>query len=58
MKLCICSNMDGLGGYYAKWSKSEKYCMTPLICSIYKIKQTSDYNKKETGSCTDVRLGS
>ena len=26
----ICSNMDGFGGYYAKWNKSEredKYCI-------------------------------
>ena len=32
----ICSNMDGLGGYYANWNKSEKdkYCMISLICGI------------------------
>ena len=32
----ICNNMDGLGGYYAKWNKSEKdkYCMISLICGI------------------------
>ena len=31
----ICSNMDGLGGYYAKWnnSKKEKYCIL-IICGI------------------------
>ena len=32
----ICSNMDGLGGYHAKWNKSgkDKYCMISLICGI------------------------
>ena len=32
----ICSNIDGSGGYYAKWNKSEKdkYCMIWLICGI------------------------
>ena len=32
----ICNNMDGLGGYHAKWDKSEKdeYCMISLICGI------------------------
>ena len=30
----ICSNMDGLAGYYAKWNKSEKnkYFILSLIC--------------------------
>ena len=23
-KFAICSNMDGLGGYYAKWNKSDR----------------------------------
>ena len=42
----ICNNMNGLGGYYAKWSKSEKdkYCMISLICGILKNK-ISEYNK-------------
>ena len=32
----IRSNTDGLGGYYAKWNKSDKdkYCMISLICGI------------------------
>ena len=32
----MCSNMDGHGGYYAKWNKSgrEKFCMISLICGI------------------------
>ena len=36
MKFAICSNMDGLGGYYAKWNKTEKdkYCMISLLCEI------------------------
>ena len=24
MKFAICNNMDGLGGHYAEWSKSDK----------------------------------
>ena len=50
--LAICSNMDGLGGHYAKWIKSEKdkYCMISLMYEILKIQQTSEYNKKETDS--------
>ena len=34
----ICCNMDGLGGHYAKWNKSDreknKYCMISLLCGI------------------------
>ena len=32
----ICSNMDGPGGHYTKWSKSDKdkYCMISLIRGI------------------------
>ena len=32
----ICNNMDGLGGCYAKWNKSDKdkYYMISLICGI------------------------
>ena len=34
--VAICSNMDALGGYYARWNKSEKdnYCMFSLSCGI------------------------
>ena len=48
----ICSNMDGLGGHYAKWNKLEKdkYCMISLTYEIKKIQQTSEYNKKEADS--------
>ena len=28
----------------------DKYCMLSLICGILKIKQTNEYNKKETSS--------
>ena len=47
--LAICSNVDGLGGHYAKWSKSEKdkYCMILLMCAIYKIQQTGEQKKKQ-----------
>ena len=49
----ICSNMDGLGGYYAKWNKSDRerqilYDIT-YMCSK-KIQQTSEYNKQEADS--------
>ena len=32
----VCNNMDGLGGYYAEWNKSEKYkyYMRTLIYGI------------------------
>ena len=32
----ICSNIDGLGGHYVKWNKSEKdkYFTLSLICGI------------------------
>ena len=34
--LAVCDNMNGLGGHYAKWNKSDKdkYCMISLICGI------------------------
>ena len=34
--LTVCSNMNGLGGYYAKWNKSEKdkYYMISFTCKI------------------------
>ena len=30
----ICDDRVGLGGHYAKWNKSDKYCMISLICGI------------------------
>ena len=30
--------------------------MIPLICEVWKIKQTSDYNKKETDSDIENKL--
>ena len=30
--------------------EKDKYCMTSPICGIYKIQQTSEYNKKEADS--------
>ena len=46
--LPIFNNMDGLGGHYVKWNKSEKakYCMISLICWSQKIRLTGEYNKK------------
>jgi len=34
--LAICDNMDGPGGYYTKWNKSEKdkYHMISFICGL------------------------
>ena len=45
----FCSNMDGLGGHYAKWNKSNRerqilYDITYMWNQ--KIEQTSEYNKK------------
>ena len=37
MKVFICSNMDGLGRYYAKWNKSKKKTIISLICGIQKL---------------------
>jgi len=47
--VAICSNMDGLGGYYAKWNKTEKdqRCMISCIRRIEELQQTSEYNKKQ-----------
>ena len=41
--------MDGIGGYYVKWNKSEKekYWMTSLICGILKLQQTSECNNNK-----------
>ena len=34
--VAICNNMNGPGGYYTKWIRSDedKYCMISLICGI------------------------
>ena len=49
----ICNNMDGFGGYYAKWNKSDRE--RKILYDIaymwnLKIQQTSEYNKKEADS--------
>ena len=31
-------------------TEKDKYCMISLLCRIWKIKQTGEYNKKETDS--------
>ena len=31
-------------------TEKDKYCMISLTCGIWKIKQASEYNKKETDS--------
>ena len=38
----ICDSVDGLGGHYANWNKSEKdrYSTVSLICGISKKKNT------------------
>ena len=33
-------------------TEKEKHCMISLICEIYKIQQTSQYNKKDADSQT------
>ena len=42
--------MDGLGGHYVKWNKSEKDKWYHLYVEPKKIQQTSEYNKKEADS--------
>ena len=46
--LAICYHMDGTGGNYAKWNKSEKdkYHATSLICKILKQKSQA-YKHRE-----------
>ena len=49
----ICSSMDGLGGHYAKWNKSDRerqilYDITYMW--NLQIQQTNEYNKKEADS--------
>ena len=51
-KFCICRNIDGLGGHYAKWNKSEKdkYCKISLLCGIQKTNK--QVNKKSQNKWT------
>ena len=44
--------MDGIGGHYAKWKKSEKdnYHMTSLIHGILKVQQTIEHNREREAS--------
>ena len=48
----ICNNMNGLGGNYAKWNKSDREWQIPYnIIHMWKLKHTSnEYNRKEKGS--------
>ena len=41
--------MDGLGGYYAQWNKSEKdkYRLISLICGIQKYNKLVNVAKKK-----------
>ena len=41
----ICSNIDGLGGHYAKWNKSEKAKYYMIITYLWNLKN-SEYNQK------------
>ena len=57
----VCSNMDGFGGHYAKWNKSDRerqvlYDITYVKSKIYnklvnitKKKQTHRYRKQTSG---------
>ena len=52
-KFAICGSMDKHGGHCAKWNKKtekDKYCIISLICRIWKVQQTSEYNKKKAES--------
>ena len=44
--------MDLHGIMLSEMSEKDKYCMLSLICGIWKIKQTSEYNK--TNRLTDI----
>ena len=44
----ICSKMDGLVGYYAKWNKTNTVWYHLYVDK--KIQQMSEYNSKETDS--------
>ena len=49
----ICSNMNGLGGYYAMWNKLDRWktnILISLIHVIIKIEQTSNCSEKEADS--------
>ena len=51
--LTICSNMDGLGGHYAKWNKSDRERKILYnITYMWNLKNTtnSEYNKEEADS--------
>ena len=58
--LAICNNMDGLGGYYAKWKKSDKEKQILYNHITYveykKIQETSEYNRKETDPHIENKL--
>ena len=45
----ICSNMDGVGGHYAKWNKSdrEKQILYDITFGIEKRYDKQEYNKRE-----------
>ena len=47
--LAICNSMEGTGGYYAKWNKSEKERdhMISLICGIWETWQKTIGEEKE-----------
>ena len=51
IKICHCSNMDGLGGYYAEWNKfdRERQILYDVIYTgnLKKFKQINEYNCKD-----------
>ena len=38
----ICSNIDGLGGYYAKWNKSDGERQIQYITYMWNLKNTTN----------------
>ena len=49
--------MDGLGGHYAKWNKSERQILYDITDMWYlKNLQTSEYNKKEADSDIETKV--
>ena len=57
--LAICYHMDGTGGNYAKWNKSEKdkYHMISLTSGIFKKWKWTHRYKEQFGGCQRQGVG-
>ena len=43
-------DLEGIMLSEISWTEKDKYCMVSLVCGIWKIQQSSEYNKKEADS--------